>query len=239
MNFIFKNTYVLRVLQFFRKKLKRTERSGYPCITCLLSEEYEGIDEARIGLVNHFDGNDKGRLSSFPSDFDEATYKKAKSHFELLLKEFTEADKTLKDLFKFLIENFGVGIKPYAIRFAKDMQLGVRLSDKQGGDQNESRSSDSNGDGSHEEPRSDNVSGSEGNETTGDNSGIEGAGIDSTDHGNDGSVDAGKSESNRAGNDNGAEESNGRGDSGLDEVSTDRGNNRSKLVGENFVIPPN
>lgn len=134
MKFIFKNTHIVIALQFVRSKFKWTERKGYRCVTCLLSEEDEGIDEARIGLWNHFGGNEKGRLNSFPSDFDEATYQKAKPHFESCLKSFTEAGKTLKDLFKFLIENFGIGIKPYAIRFSKDMQLGVRLSDKQEGD---------------------------------------------------------------------------------------------------------
>jgi len=232
MNFIFKNTYVLRALEFFRRKLKRTERKGYPCITCFLREEDEGIDEARIKLVNHFGGNDKGRLNSFPSGFDEATYQKAKPHFESSLKAFAEADKTLKDLFKFLIENFGIGIKPYAIRFAKDMQLGVRLSDKQDGGQNESKSSDSNGDGSNEEPRSDLVSGSKGNESTIGDSGIESEGNAGADLGNDGSVAGRESKSDPTANDGGTEQGNGTGDSNLDEVSADRGNNRSKLVGK-------
>lgn len=83
-----------------------------------------GINESLAGLVELFGGN---RIKSFPSGFDEESYKKAKPHFIKALDAFQKAGKTLKDLFKFLIEQFGMGIKPYAVRFAKDMGLTTGL----------------------------------------------------------------------------------------------------------------
>lgn len=61
-----------------------------------------------------------------PDGFDEDTYARAKPHFEAALKSFIEAGKTLKDLFKMLFEEFGEGIKPYAVRFAKDRRLSTK-----------------------------------------------------------------------------------------------------------------
>lgn len=84
----------------------------------------QGIDEAMKGLVELFGG---ARIKSFPSGFDEEAYQKAKPHFEAALKAFQDAGKTLVDLFKFLIEKFGMGIRPYAERFAKDMNLSAKL----------------------------------------------------------------------------------------------------------------
>lgn len=234
MKFIFKNTQIVRALQFVRSKFKRTERKGYRCVTCLLSEEDEGIDEARIGLWNHFGGNDKGRLNSFPSGFDEETYKKAKPHFESSLKAFTEAGKTLKDLFKFLIANLGIGIKPYAIQFALDMQLGVQLSDKQEGDQDEYTAGNSNDNGSDQESGSDNVSGDDRGEESNGDVAVDSTGNVGSDKLGNGQVDAGKSKSNTTGNGSGTEADNGGSDSDVGSVSADEGNRGRGLTGKNF-----
>ena len=85
----------------------------------------EGVDEAMAGLVKLFGG---GRIQSFPGGFDESAYKAAKPHFQAALEKFQAAGKTLKDLFKFLIQQFGEGMKPYAVRFAKDLELSSTLS---------------------------------------------------------------------------------------------------------------
>lgn len=86
----------------------------------------KGIDEALIGLVKLF-GSGNGKLNSFPAGFDPAAYDKAKPHFEAALKAFVEAGKTLKDLLKALIQQFGPGVRPYAIKFAEDQSLGLTL----------------------------------------------------------------------------------------------------------------
>lgn len=86
----------------------------------------KGANEALTGLAKLF-GSQPGRLNSFPGGFDEETYKQAKPHFQAALKSFQEAGKTLKDLFKMLISQFGDGIKEYAIRFAKDEGLTSQL----------------------------------------------------------------------------------------------------------------
>jgi len=67
---------------------------------------------------------------SFPAGFDEDTYRQAKPHFSEALKKFQAAGQSLKDLFVFLIKNFGAGIKPYALRFAKDEGLTRELGEK-------------------------------------------------------------------------------------------------------------
>lgn len=84
----------------------------------------KGIDEALQGLVELFGGNS---LKSFPAGFDENAYAKAKPHFEAALAAFQAAGKTIVDLFEFLIRNFGLGIRPYAIRFAQDHKLNTNL----------------------------------------------------------------------------------------------------------------
>jgi hypothetical protein len=83
----------------------------------------KGADEALTGLAKLFGGN---KLSSFPA-FDEKTYEQAKPHFEAALHAFQAAGKSLKEFFALLIRQFGEGIKPYAIRFAKDRNLDVSL----------------------------------------------------------------------------------------------------------------
>jgi hypothetical protein len=86
----------------------------------------KGADEALTALSKLFGGT-PGRLNSFPAGFDEETYQKAKPHFEASLAAFQEAGKTLKDLFKLLIQHFGDGVKVYAVRFAKDKALTANL----------------------------------------------------------------------------------------------------------------
>lgn len=86
----------------------------------------EGLDEAMKGLVKLFGGR-PGQLNSFPAGFDKDTYDAAKPHFQTALTKFQEAGKTLKDLFKFLIQQFGDGVKMYAIQFAKDEGLSSQL----------------------------------------------------------------------------------------------------------------
>ncbi|MGZ8317515.1 MAG: PLxRFG domain-containing protein [Telluria sp.] len=85
-----------------------------------------GIDEALKGLTKLFGGG-PGKLQSFPGGMDEDTYQQAKPHFEAALKKFQAMGKTLVDLFKLLIHNFGNGVKPYAIRFAKEQGLTENL----------------------------------------------------------------------------------------------------------------
>lgn len=85
-----------------------------------------GLTESMQGLVKLFGGG-PGRLNSFPSGFDEDAYRQAKPHFATALKAFQDAGKTLKDLFRFLIQEFGVGIKEYALRFAQDEGLTLGL----------------------------------------------------------------------------------------------------------------
>ena len=86
----------------------------------------QGVDEALKGLVKLFGGN---KIKSFPAGLDKEAYEQAKPHFEAALKAFQAAGRTLKDLFKFLIQNFGEGIKPYAIAFAQEKQLSTELTE--------------------------------------------------------------------------------------------------------------
>lgn len=86
-----------------------------------------GANEALSGLAKLFGGGKGGRLNSFPAGFDEETYKAAKPHFKAALSSFQAAGKSLKDLFKLLIQNFGDGVKDYAIQFAKDEGLSAQL----------------------------------------------------------------------------------------------------------------
>lgn len=74
----------------------------------------KGIDEALTGLSEIFGGK---KLKSFPAGFDEESYAKAKPHFERSLKEFIAAGKSIKEFIRFIIDNFGIGIKPYIVRF--------------------------------------------------------------------------------------------------------------------------
>lgn len=101
-----------------------TDRTAADLIAQAAKLGVTGINEALTGLSELFGGN---KLKSFPAGFDPETYAKAKPHFEAALKAFQAAGKSLKDLFKLLIEKFGEGVKPYAIQFAKDNALGTNL----------------------------------------------------------------------------------------------------------------
>ena len=84
-----------------------------------------GADEALKALSALF--GKPGRLNSFPGGFDEDTYQAAKPHMKKSLESFQQVGKTLLDLFKMLIAQFGDGFKAYAVRFAKDEKLTTQL----------------------------------------------------------------------------------------------------------------
>ena len=85
----------------------------------------EGIEEALKGLVGIFGGG-PNRLNSFPSGFDEDAYAAAKPHFVASAKAFAKAGQSFKDFirlfFRELVTMFGPGVRPYAVRFAKDYE---------------------------------------------------------------------------------------------------------------------
>jgi hypothetical protein len=96
-------------------------------IKAAAAEGVKGIDETLKAIAAIF-GAGPGKLSSFPGGFDEDAYKKFKPHFEKALEAYKAAGKALVDFFRLLVKQFGEGIKPYAVRFAKDMKLGANLS---------------------------------------------------------------------------------------------------------------
>lgn len=73
------------------------------------------------GLTSLFGG--KGTLSSGLT-FDEESYAKAKPHFAAMLKDFQSAGKDLRDFIRAVLDNFGIGVKPYVMRFAQDLREG-------------------------------------------------------------------------------------------------------------------
>lgn len=77
----------------------------------------KGIDETLKGLHELFGGN---KLKTFPGSIDEETYRKAKPHFERALKEFIAAGRSVKEFVRFVIDNFGTGIKPYIVQFLEE-----------------------------------------------------------------------------------------------------------------------
>ena len=85
----------------------------------------KGIDEALKGLASIFGGG-QGRIMSYPSGFDEESYKKAKPHFESAAVAFQQAGMSFKEFiatfFRSIIQTFGRGVKPYAIQFAKEYE---------------------------------------------------------------------------------------------------------------------
>jgi hypothetical protein len=92
----------------------------------------KGAGEALTGLAKLFSGQHPDpnvkKLMTFPGgSVDEHTYELAKPHFKAALEAFRASGKTLKDLFKLLIQQLGDGIKPYAIRFAKEEGLTASL----------------------------------------------------------------------------------------------------------------
>jgi predicted RNA methylase len=89
----------------------------------------EGIDDVLSGLVKLFGGG-KSTLMSFPAGFNEETYAEAKPLFKAALVKFQASGRTLKDLFRLLINKFGQGIKPYAVQFTMDEGLTENLGSK-------------------------------------------------------------------------------------------------------------
>jgi N12 class adenine-specific DNA methylase len=83
------------------------------------SQGIEGVGDAVTGLYELFGG---AALKSFPGGLDEATYSKAKPHFQAAFDRFREAGKGIKEFFRFLIEQFGPGIKPYSMKFVAELQ---------------------------------------------------------------------------------------------------------------------
>lgn len=109
-----------------RPQASATDKKASTLIAEAAKLGVKGVDEAMTGLAKLFGGS-PGRLNSFPAGFDEDTYNKAKPHFKAALTAFQEAGKTLKDLFKLLIKQFGDGVKPYAMQFARDEGLTAQL----------------------------------------------------------------------------------------------------------------
>jgi hypothetical protein len=52
MNFIFKNVFMMQVMQYLRYKLNLHEKKPYPCVTCLLSDEDNQLDSS-LNSTNH------------------------------------------------------------------------------------------------------------------------------------------------------------------------------------------
>ena len=86
----------------------------------------KGVDEALTGLFELFGGKS---LKSFPGGIDQDTYAKAKPHFEKAFSEFKAAGQSIKEFFRFLIRNFGAGIKPYAMAFIQEKQAELANAD--------------------------------------------------------------------------------------------------------------
>ena len=73
------------------------------------------------GLTELFGG--KGRMNSGLS-FDEATYARAKPHFQALLRDVEAAGQDLRDFIRLVLDQFGTAVKPYLMRFAQDVRAG-------------------------------------------------------------------------------------------------------------------
>ncbi|MCB1602138.1 MAG: hypothetical protein KDI66_19110, partial [Xanthomonadales bacterium] len=86
----------------------------------------KGVDEALTGLFELFGGKS---LKSFPGGIDQDTYSRAKPHFEKAFAEFKAAGQSIKEFFRFLIRNFGAGIKPYAMAFIQEKQAELANAD--------------------------------------------------------------------------------------------------------------
>ncbi|MDY0301386.1 MAG: hypothetical protein RBQ99_07355 [Trichlorobacter sp.] len=79
----------------------------------------KGADEALKGLYELFGGS---AIKAFPGAIDETTYAKAKPHFTAAFNSFSEAGKGIKEFFKVIADRYGVGIKPYLMRFVEDVK---------------------------------------------------------------------------------------------------------------------
>jgi len=84
-----------------------------------------GVEESLTALVKLLGGG-ANRLQSFPGGFDEETYQAALPHLRKAADEFKKAGLSFKEFAKVffgaLVRQFGVGFKPYAVRFAMDYQ---------------------------------------------------------------------------------------------------------------------
>lgn len=78
-----------------------------------------GASEALTGLYELFGGKS---LKSFPGGMDEETYARAKPHFQKAWEQAKAAGRTMKEFFKSLIQLYGRAIKPYALRFARELE---------------------------------------------------------------------------------------------------------------------
>lgn len=85
----------------------------------------KGIDKTLSGLVKLFGGG-PNKLQSFPGGFDPETYAQAKVLFKEAAEEFRKSGLSFKEFvrvfFKALIDQFGNGVKPYAVKFAGEYQ---------------------------------------------------------------------------------------------------------------------
>lgn len=79
----------------------------------------EGMGEIVTGLYELFGGSS---LKSFPGGIDESTYAKAKPHFQAALEKFRAAGEGLREFVRFLLEQFGPGMKPYLMRFVAELK---------------------------------------------------------------------------------------------------------------------
>ena len=91
-----------------------------------------GLDDVLKGLSKLFGASKGGRLNSFGGGWDEDTWKEAKPLFESALKKFQESGKTIKQLFKYLIDAWGNGIEPYLLKFAEEKNLKANLGEGDG-----------------------------------------------------------------------------------------------------------
>lgn len=74
------------------------------------------------GLTELFGG---GRNLNSGFSFDEQTYQKAKPYFVQAARNVADAGKDLKELFRVLLDAFGADLKPYILRFARDLRDGT------------------------------------------------------------------------------------------------------------------
>ena len=61
------------------------------------------------------------RLNRMGFTFDEDTYREAKPLFREALTKFQDADRSLLDFVRFVLDNFGEGVEPYLRRFHQDL----------------------------------------------------------------------------------------------------------------------
>jgi hypothetical protein len=79
-----------------------------------------GIDETIQGLHDLFGGG--ANVGSGGPSFDEETYKKAEPHFKRAYEQFKAAGRSLKDFLKFILDKFGIKVRPYIKEFVQRVQ---------------------------------------------------------------------------------------------------------------------